>query len=680
MPKIMLVEDDKSLREIYSIRLVAEGYNIVSAGDGEEGLAMAVKEKPDLIIADVMMPKISGFDMLDILRSEPETANIKVIMMTALSSEDQRQRGENLGADRYLVKSQVGIEDVINTVHDVLGDRANSNAQANLGIANTVAQIGSTSPAPEANSAPAQAPAATPAPAAAPAPAPAQAPAPAPAPAPVQFTAEQLQGYVNEGRITAEQAQAILQQQALNAQQNTNQANFNQAPVATPAAALEAQPVQAQQAAGAQFISQPAASYQLPLPPSANGTAIAMPGTAQLPMPPTYMQAPVAAPTPVAAPQFMQAAPTVPTQTPTISTMGAGGYLESQQIVGNVNPEEVQRAATTNSALRGVERIDPNPELSQQIRMEQEMADRALAGGGERVIQPIHDPHMDENRAAMEEKMAALLGDVSDERTAINGRKLKVPKAAPAPAPAPAPAEQPVQEEPAPTEVPTSSDTDISSMNNEEKAAILARVLAKSEAAEQKNANPDESGDLEMDDYHGLEMKIPKASEPNLDQASSEAEAAAIEAVAESEAAEVADARAEIEAENAAIEAARAAAAEAEAAPEPVEPIRPGYVNDLAEQINEDDGTPDDDDDSMSARMARELVDDEITLAAKEMREKPTPKPPVYDEEGNEIPQGFLDDDELENALPDFLKEDNEDLGPNIGGDDAEPQAEESQA
>ena len=77
MTKIMLVEDDKSLREIYSIRLVAEGYNIVSAGDGEEALALAAQERPDLIIADVMMPKISGFDMLDILRSQPETQNIK---------------------------------------------------------------------------------------------------------------------------------------------------------------------------------------------------------------------------------------------------------------------------------------------------------------------------------------------------------------------------------------------------------------------------------------------------------------------------------------------------------------------------------------------------------------------------------------------------------------------------
>src|SRR5687767_6771980 len=124
MTKILLVEDDKSLREIYGVRLLAEGYDIVSAGDGEEALAMAIKERPQLIVADVMMPKISGFDMLDILRSTTETKDIKVIMMTALGSDEQRLRGEQLGADRYLVKSQVGIEDVVRTVHEVLGDKA----------------------------------------------------------------------------------------------------------------------------------------------------------------------------------------------------------------------------------------------------------------------------------------------------------------------------------------------------------------------------------------------------------------------------------------------------------------------------------------------------------------------------------------------------------------------------
>jgi len=133
MTKILLVEDDKSLREIYGVRLLAEGYDIVSAGDGEEALAMAIKERPALIVSDVMMPKISGFDMLDILRSTTETKDIKVIMMTALSSEDQRQRGERLGADRYLVKSQVGIEDVVRTVHEVLGDLPGGATQPSQG-------------------------------------------------------------------------------------------------------------------------------------------------------------------------------------------------------------------------------------------------------------------------------------------------------------------------------------------------------------------------------------------------------------------------------------------------------------------------------------------------------------------------------------------------------------------
>ncbi|MBQ3436349.1 response regulator [Candidatus Saccharibacteria bacterium] len=172
MSKIMVVEDDASLREIYSIRITAEGYEVVSAGDGEEALAVAVREKPDLILSDVMMPKISGFDMLDILRSTPETANIKVVMMTALSAEDQRQRGERLGADRYLVKSQVGIEDVINTIHEVLGDRA----------APAPAPEAAPAPAPEA---PAPAPEGIPAPEVAPVPEGVPAPAPeAPMPAP----------------------------------------------------------------------------------------------------------------------------------------------------------------------------------------------------------------------------------------------------------------------------------------------------------------------------------------------------------------------------------------------------------------------------------------------------------------------------------------------------------------
>jgi CheY-like chemotaxis protein len=128
MAKIMLVEDDNNLREIYGARLLAEGHEIVAAKDGEEALAMAVKEKPDLIISDVMMPRISGFDMLDILRNAPETRETKVIMMTALSQAEDKARADQLGADRYLVKSQVTLEDVARVVRDVLEGKAEAGA------------------------------------------------------------------------------------------------------------------------------------------------------------------------------------------------------------------------------------------------------------------------------------------------------------------------------------------------------------------------------------------------------------------------------------------------------------------------------------------------------------------------------------------------------------------------
>lgn len=160
MPKIMLVEDDNNLREIYEARLLAEGYEIVSAKDGEEALALAVKEKPDLIISDVMMPKISGFDMLDILRSTPETKNAKVIMMTALSQAEDKSRADKLGADRYLVKSQVTLEDVAKVAREVLnGEDSTPPAAKVVASADQPANIPPpTAPTPPAASAPAVTP------------------------------------------------------------------------------------------------------------------------------------------------------------------------------------------------------------------------------------------------------------------------------------------------------------------------------------------------------------------------------------------------------------------------------------------------------------------------------------------------------------------------------------------
>lgn len=122
MAKILLVEDDNNLREIYEARLQAEGYNIVSARDGEEALVVAKAEKPDLVISDVMMPKISGFEMLDILRNTDGLKDVKVVMLTALGQTEDQQRASKLGADRYLVKSQVTLEDIVKAAHDLLGD------------------------------------------------------------------------------------------------------------------------------------------------------------------------------------------------------------------------------------------------------------------------------------------------------------------------------------------------------------------------------------------------------------------------------------------------------------------------------------------------------------------------------------------------------------------------------
>lgn len=120
MIKILLVEDDVALREIYSARFTAENFDVAVAGDGEEALAKAVKEKPDIIILDIMMPKISGMDVLDILRATPETKNTKIIIMSALSQSSDIEKGKELGADAYLVKSQTTLSDVVLKTKEVL--------------------------------------------------------------------------------------------------------------------------------------------------------------------------------------------------------------------------------------------------------------------------------------------------------------------------------------------------------------------------------------------------------------------------------------------------------------------------------------------------------------------------------------------------------------------------------
>ena len=122
--KILLVEDDEVLASVYRARLEMEDFEVIEVievHDGEQALTAALKYRPDLILLDAMMPKISGFDVLDILRNTPETMNLQIIMLTALSQESDRKRAEELGVDDYLVKSQVVISDVIEKIREHLG-------------------------------------------------------------------------------------------------------------------------------------------------------------------------------------------------------------------------------------------------------------------------------------------------------------------------------------------------------------------------------------------------------------------------------------------------------------------------------------------------------------------------------------------------------------------------------
>lgn len=119
--RILLVEDDDALANTYLTRLQAEGFDVRRVANGEEALAAAREYKPNLVVLDAMMPKISGFDVLDILRNTPETANLKIVMLTALSQDSDKQRAQGLGVDDYMVKSQVVMSDVVDRIKYHLG-------------------------------------------------------------------------------------------------------------------------------------------------------------------------------------------------------------------------------------------------------------------------------------------------------------------------------------------------------------------------------------------------------------------------------------------------------------------------------------------------------------------------------------------------------------------------------
>ena len=119
-PKVLVVDDDQALLEMYSMRLKEEAFEVIVARNGEEALARAVDSKPDVILLDVMMPKVNGFDVLDILKSTPETKHIPVLILTVLIQDADRERGLKAGAEDYLVKSETMPGQVIEKVKQVL--------------------------------------------------------------------------------------------------------------------------------------------------------------------------------------------------------------------------------------------------------------------------------------------------------------------------------------------------------------------------------------------------------------------------------------------------------------------------------------------------------------------------------------------------------------------------------
>ena len=116
MKKILFVEDESALQKAFSDILTQAGYKMVSALDGEIGLRLAKSEKPDLILLDIILPRLDGFDVLKRLKEDLELREIPVIVLTNLERIEDVEKAIELGAKTYLVKTQYTIEEVIEKI------------------------------------------------------------------------------------------------------------------------------------------------------------------------------------------------------------------------------------------------------------------------------------------------------------------------------------------------------------------------------------------------------------------------------------------------------------------------------------------------------------------------------------------------------------------------------------
>ena len=118
--KILIVEDDKFLRELMTRKLVNEGYETIEATNGEEGVRTAKSEKPDLVLLDLILPGIDGFEALARIRKDQETANLPVIILSNLGQKEDIERGIKLGATDYLIKAHFSPGEITEKIASIL--------------------------------------------------------------------------------------------------------------------------------------------------------------------------------------------------------------------------------------------------------------------------------------------------------------------------------------------------------------------------------------------------------------------------------------------------------------------------------------------------------------------------------------------------------------------------------
>jgi DNA-binding response OmpR family regulator len=121
--KILLIEDDKFLRTVLEKKLSSEGFEVVSAVDGDEALEKIISDKPDIILLDIILPKKSGFLVLDNIKKDPEFKKIPVLIISNLGQEEDVKRGLSLGAIEYFVKAKVSLDDVVKKIKEYAGQQ-----------------------------------------------------------------------------------------------------------------------------------------------------------------------------------------------------------------------------------------------------------------------------------------------------------------------------------------------------------------------------------------------------------------------------------------------------------------------------------------------------------------------------------------------------------------------------